>query len=454
MVQEASFTFTTPLNVNLIEIKGVEHLFVEGDISTNDVDLVDDSMTKNCQESMQKQILERNMKLDIEHEAFKGKTHEEKEINKTKIPAGKLIDATVKDLGKDKRGKGRYATRVKGEINPHNPNYKDTKGNLLDKYLDAFSVAFLPVEIKYEERDGKKIRLLEDVILLNVALTGNPCNTKAQLTEIITKSMDAVEQYKRMKEIDPDLEKSLIVKTKNTKENPLSYIWNRIMSGNVLEKNEIKLLKAAIDVAGNKGTSAQLVKELFDKVANGIKLSWKEYYVFRELIEMEYPMDSEMAIAETPYKSNSTGLPGRKADLVSSNQLNKPKNFKMTEDDPKKDPVDEAAADADGKPAEGTPAEGDGEPEAGGNGSGDAETQKMFKSVSETMKALADKYDVVQKDNVTMKEDMKVISESLAKITEALANPIHKSPGVQINDAEAKAKAGVIGKSVDPLSLF
>ena len=65
---------------------------------------------------MQKQILDRNMKLDIEHEAFKGETHEEKEINKTKIPAGKLIDATVKDLGKN-----RYSNRIKEEIKTHNP---------------------------------------------------------------------------------------------------------------------------------------------------------------------------------------------------------------------------------------------------------------------------------------------------------------------------------------------
>ena len=83
MERGASFTFTTPLNVNVVNIKGVEHTFVEGDISTNDIDFVNDIMSKNCQESMQKQVLERNMKLDIEHEAFKGETHEEKEINKT-----------------------------------------------------------------------------------------------------------------------------------------------------------------------------------------------------------------------------------------------------------------------------------------------------------------------------------------------------------------------------------
>ena len=44
MRQEASFTFTTPLNVNIVEIKGVEHTFVEGDISTNDIDFVNDIM--------------------------------------------------------------------------------------------------------------------------------------------------------------------------------------------------------------------------------------------------------------------------------------------------------------------------------------------------------------------------------------------------------------------------
>lgn len=207
MNQEASFTFTTPLNVNVVEIKGEEHLFVEGDISTNDIDLVNDIMTVNCQKSMQKQILERTMKLDLEHEAFRGETAEEKEINKTRIPAGKLVDAVVKDLGND-----RYSTRVKGEINRHNPRYKEIKGNLLEGYLDAFSVAFLPTDISYEKKDGKAIRMLNDVRLLNIALTGNPCNTKAQLVDVFMKSMDAVEEYKKLKELDPTIESKLVVK--------------------------------------------------------------------------------------------------------------------------------------------------------------------------------------------------------------------------------------------------
>lgn len=412
MNQEASFTFTTPLNVNLVEIKGVEHLFVEGDISTNDIDLVDDIMTKECQESMQKQVMERTMKLDLEHEAFKGSTHEEKEINKTKIPAGKLTDATVKDLGN-----GRYSTRVKGEINIHNPDYKSIKGNLIDGYLDAFSVAFLPISVKTEERDGKTIQLLNDVRLLNVALTGNPCNTKAQLTDIVQKSMDAVEEYKKAKEENPDIENRLVVKSEN-KENPLSFIWNKIASGEVLDKKEIKLLKAAIDVSDNKGTEAQLVKEYFDKVSSELKLTWKEYYVFRELVSIEYNFDSVPEMA----KSHSS-------DVVGKNKLNKPKILKnMTEDNDKN-------------------SEGEDKPEEN-----DVEQKAMLKDLGEGMKSLAEKYEVVSKENVDLKEAVGKIAEAVEKITKAMNQPIHKSEGAQKTPEQLKAEADT--KSVNPLDLF
>ncbi len=440
MNREACFTFTTPLNVNLVEIKGEEHLFVEGDISTNDIDMVDDIMTKNCQESMQKQILERNMKLDIEHETFKGETHEEKEINKTKIPAGKLIDATVEDLGKE-----RYATRVKGEINRHRTDYKDIKGNLLEKYLDAFSVAFLPIDVTYETREDKKVRLLNDVLLLNVALTGNACNTKAQITEIVTKSMDALEDYKKLKELDPDIEKMLIVKSKESKENPLSYIFHKIMSGKALDKKEVRLLKAALDVADNKGTQAILAKELFDKIVSGIKLSFKDYYIFRELIEINYPEDQESPVTLAG-KSHSTSHKGRVLK-----QLNIENSNKMTEkEDPNKEPGQDPEGEGEGEEEGSEKGEGEGEGE--GTESGNAEQKAMLKSVTEEMKALSEKYVVVEKENVELKEAVGEISKNLAKITEALSNPIHKSPGISTTDAAQKAKAGE-NKTVDPLDL-
>ena len=451
MAQEASFTFTTPLSVNVVEIKGKEHLFVEGDISTNDIDLVDDIMTKNCQESMQKQIMSGSMKLDLEHEAFKGDTHEEKEINKTKIPAGKLIDAMVKDLGKS-----RYSTRVKGEINPHNNNYEMTKGNLIDGYLDAFSVAFLPTDVTYEKKDGKSIRMLNDVKLLNVALTGNPCNTKAQMIDVVQKSMDAVEEYKRLKAIDPSIESKLEVKTRpGMKENPLSYIWNKMMSGEALDKSELKLLKAALDVADNKGTQATLAKELYEKVSSGVKLSYKEYYLFRELIEVDHQSNDSPVMAVEAIKNKSHSSTSNAFSVGARKQLNKNQNSKMTDNQNNVDPLNAAAQDGanvdantDANATDGANAD-DGESNVN-----DAEQKALFSKLSVDMKTMSERYDAVSKENEGIKADMKSMAESLAKITEALGNPIHKSGGVQATDAEAKAKLDAVGKSVDPLDLF
>ena len=84
-MENTSFKFTMPLVVNVIEEKGEQKVFLEGYLSTNDCDLVNDIVTKNCMESMKNQILDRNIKLDIEHEAFRGGSLEEKEINKTSV---------------------------------------------------------------------------------------------------------------------------------------------------------------------------------------------------------------------------------------------------------------------------------------------------------------------------------------------------------------------------------
>ncbi len=445
MSQEASFTFTTPLNVNIVNIKGIEHTFVEGDISTNDIDFVDDIMSKKCQDSIQKQVLERNMKLDIEHEAFKGKTTEEKEINKTKIPAGKLLDAVVKALGK-----GRFGTRVKAEINRHRKDYENIKGYLVDKYLDAFSVAFLATEIKYIDKDGKSIRVIDDCILLNVALTGNPCNTKAQIIEVTNKSMDALEDYKKRKEKDPSVEDQLIVKSNDQKQNPLNYVWDKIYSGELLTKAEQNLVKAAMAVANNKGIQESLAKELFDKIISGVKLSYKDYYIFRELIEVDYQTNQSTSMAQdVPYKSQSNGV--KSGDNI---QLNKPKNSKMTDkkEDPV-DPIDQAATDV----ANGNPGDGAASADAG-TGDGDAEEPgkvegKAIDAITANMKAMAEKYDSVKKENEDMRVDMKAMAENIGKIVEALKNPIHKSSGVHIDDAARNADPNT-NKSVDPLSLF
>ena len=174
------FMFTTPFEVE--EKAGDVHL--DGFISTTDKDLVNDIVTENCLKSMLSQIRERNIKLDLEHESFKGDTNEEKEIAKTIVPIGRIVDGTIQSSG----------LRVKGVLNKFHRRFNETKGSVQDKFLDAFSIAFIPTKVHFEEKAGENIRMLDDLKLLNVALTGNPVNTSAQIADVFVKSMDFLDE--------------------------------------------------------------------------------------------------------------------------------------------------------------------------------------------------------------------------------------------------------------------
>ena len=101
--------------------------------------------------------------------------------------------------------------------------------------------------------------------------------------------------------------------------------------------------------------------------------------------------------------------------------------------------------------------EGEGSDAGEGEGSNDVEEKsvEMFKSISNELKSMNEKYDAVVKDNVDLKESFSEMKSELAKITDALKQPIHKSLNNNENE-EDKLKAEKLaaeGKSVDPLVL-
>ena len=82
----------------------------------------------------------------------------------------------------------------------------------------------------------------------------------------------------------------------------------------------------------------------------------------------------------------------------------------------------------------------------------DKKSVEALKSISNELKSMNEKYDAVVKDNVSMKEAQSEMKETLAKITEALKAPVHKSMNNNENEVDKKA-AEAEGKSVDPLDL-
>lgn len=212
---ERQFVFTNELKFFEIEEKGNKRFFVKGAFSSTDLDLVNDICTQNCLESMVSQIKSGNIKLDWEHEAFTGDSQESLQINKARQPLAKAISAEIN---------GTFAEAT-WELND---NYKkfDTKGDVvLDfksiksdiqrGFLTGFSIAYVPTKVGFKNVGGERIRLLDDVNLLNVALTGSPINTAAQVRGVFMKSMNAVEDYKTEKKTNPSIEDKLEVKAES-----------------------------------------------------------------------------------------------------------------------------------------------------------------------------------------------------------------------------------------------
>ena len=189
-MEEPSFIFTS----DPVELKQEgEDFFVEGYISTSHLDLVNDIVTKECILDMAEQMRKRTIKLDIEHESFLGKSNIEREINKTIIPAAKIEDFLI-----DKKG-----LKVRAMLNRHIQRFQEVKNSIRDGFLDAFSIAFVPVKETIQEKGGKQVRMLDKINLLNVAFTGNPVNTSASIDKVFMKSLDYLEEKAKPKKPKP-----------------------------------------------------------------------------------------------------------------------------------------------------------------------------------------------------------------------------------------------------------
>lgn len=221
---------------SFVNEKGVKEYHVGGHSSTDDLDLVNDIMTKECQESMNTQFAMRSIKLDFEHETLRGRDILDTEANKTKIVLGKAI--------KNKNdSKGLY---VDWRLNPTWKKY-DSKGNVTmtfeelwqnveEEFYDAFSVAFVPTKVRYVEKNGTEIRLLDDVNLLNVALTGNPINPNAGIRSVMAKSLEFMESTKKSDPNDIDL---IEIKSKVDKINlDLSELKGKMECNSMVDKKD------------------------------------------------------------------------------------------------------------------------------------------------------------------------------------------------------------------------
>ncbi|MCF7861196.1 HK97 family phage prohead protease [Candidatus Woesearchaeota archaeon] len=190
-MEEVLIGYTPDFNAEIFEKKGVKEYVVSGYISTPEVDLVNDVVTKSCMEDMLAQIKAGNVKLDFEHETI----HEE---NLDKNPVGRIVDAKLDSKG----------LWVKAILNSANERFKEIWGSIKGGFLNAFSIAFKAVEAVTKYLEGKTVRLLNKVKLVNVGLTGTPVNEECRMDGIFVKAIKKLED-----DADADVEEKALCVT-------------------------------------------------------------------------------------------------------------------------------------------------------------------------------------------------------------------------------------------------
>ena len=180
-----AYTFhTDQIAYEIIETKSGKDFYITGYISTPDIDLVNDVVSPNAMKSMLTQIKSSTITLDYEHEAFRD--------DPSILPVGKIIEAKLDDRG----------LWVKCKLNNSSPKFKDLWGSVKGGFVNAFSIAFTNVKAATTKMGDSIIRIIEDLTLLNVALTGVPVNPKASLAGYSMKSvfLKAIGDYEKKAE--------------------------------------------------------------------------------------------------------------------------------------------------------------------------------------------------------------------------------------------------------------
>jgi len=216
------------INFKTLEGKEGKEFFIEGYISTGDIDLVNDIVTKACLDDMTNQFDDRVIKLDFEHEAFRGKDDFESQLNKTKIPLGKSIKTVRDEKGVKVTWKMNPTWNKFDEKGNVTMTFKDIWKNVEEGYYDAYSIAYIPLSTAQQNVKGVDARLLDKVNLFNVALTGNAINPNASMTNIMAKSLEWLKE-KELKGYEKDGAHA------HTKEEPLG-IHNHPEIENILRK--------------------------------------------------------------------------------------------------------------------------------------------------------------------------------------------------------------------------
>ncbi len=216
--------------------------FVEGHVDSGKLDLVNDIVTKDCMTDLSQQFKSRSIKLDFDHETLRkaeGESDFDSKLNLTKVPLGVGVSENLDEKG----------NKVTFELNPNWKKmsksgevvmtFSDIWDNIKSGFYDAFSIAYVPVKTASKMVDDVKSRLLDKVNLVNVALTGNPINPDATISNVMAKSLEYMKKSEGGVSMTSEEYESLSSEVKSMRDD-LSELKNKVGGNKMAEGTEKK----------------------------------------------------------------------------------------------------------------------------------------------------------------------------------------------------------------------
>lgn len=185
----------------IIEFKSEDgKYYFKGYLSTFDLDLVNDIVTPDCMKDMLNQInvglqgFARSVKGSADHDVYWTGDSQ-------KIPISKITNATV-----DNRG-----LFVEGMFNIDHPEFKQIWNQVENGFLDGLSIEYRPVDFSFKDMDGKKIRVLNKLLLKGYGHTPRPANPYSTLTDFFVKSIieEDIKEFDLVNMIKSHLQKDM-----------------------------------------------------------------------------------------------------------------------------------------------------------------------------------------------------------------------------------------------------
>lgn len=270
-------------NFGKIELKSEKgEIYGVGFVSTTDPDLYKDVVSENAQSSILKQFNDRVIKFDFDHDKFRDpKTGEVYDEPKNLIPPAKVVKAERR-LTPD----GSLGTWIKVQLNKHHSKFEELKNSIKDGFIDAFSIGYSVTKSKPIKLLGETYREIEDLVIYNIAFTGDAINPKCKL-KLALKSFPKLKMDKTIEDY-----KTEILELKSTHKEELEKVQAELKAND--EDYKKKMSK--------KDEENEESKKADDKKAKTEMKSFNDKNA-KELLELKSKFDkSELSVTELKSK--------------------------------------------------------------------------------------------------------------------------------------------------------